>query len=280
MSIKIFQWKDRLKKEYLINSFTVESGYNFPLHTHKNQWEIVYCEEGSFDHEVNGIKHKQVEGEFIFIRETDTHKLNGKSFKYHNIAFSGAWMDALCDFLGEEIINQTIIRSGHPPYYRIPGKEKHAFEEKIRGLLSDSKDSYKNVEFSHFIISILDLYMINKEEKVISDNIPLWFQEIIRMIHQRAEGIPTLDEIINRSCKCAEHVSRSFKKYLGLTPSQYLKGIKLKKAAELLRNTNYPIKEICYLSFYENANYFHKQFREIYDQTPSEYRKSFSQYIH
>ena len=278
--MKIFQWKDRLKKEFLINSFNVESRYTFPIHSHKNQWEMVYCEEGFFDHQVNGVKYRQLEGELIFIRETDSHLLKGKNFKYHNIAFSGAWMDSFKIFLGDKLIDQAIVKCNNPPYFRIPMKEKAGFEEKIRSLLNPSNDDYQQLEFSHFMIYILDKYLIRKDEENISDDIPLWFQDTIRMINTSTDTIPTLDEIIDRSCKCAEHVSRSFKKYLDVTPSQYLKGIKLKKAAELLRNTNYPIKEICYLSSYENTNYFHKQFRELYDQTPSEYRKSQSQYIH
>jgi len=280
MSLKIFQWKDRFKRDFLINSYNVESGYNFPLHSHKNQWEMVYCEEGFFEHEVNGIKYRQIQGELIFIRETDSHRLKGKNFKYHNIAFSGRWMNSFEDFIGEDIINQAIASSDNPPYFRIPLKEKAAFEEKIKNLLNPSNDGYLLLEFSHFMIYILDNFLIRKEEELISDNIPPWFHDTIRMINASTETIPSLDEIIEKSCKCAEHVSRTFKKYLNVTPSQYVKAIKLKKAAELLRNTNYSIKEICYLSSYENSNYFHKQFRELYDQTPSEYRKSHSQYIH
>jgi len=241
---------------------------------------MVYCEEGFFEHVVNGVKYKQVEGEMIFIRESDTHKLHGKNFKYHNIAFSGAWMDSLCNFIGRDIIEQIIIKDEKPPYFRIPQKDRADFEEKIRSLLNHSRDNYQNLEFSHFIISVLDTYLIRKEDNVVAGHIPSWFQETIRMVNQSADIIPTLEEIIDQSCKCAEHVSRTFKKYLDVTPSQYLKGIKLKKAADLLRNTNYPIKEICYLSSYENSNYFHKQFKELYSQTPSEYRKSHSQYIH
>jgi hypothetical protein len=34
-----------------------------------NQWELVYCEEGFFEHHINGRKHKQIEGEMILKKE-------------------------------------------------------------------------------------------------------------------------------------------------------------------------------------------------------------------
>lgn len=189
-------------------------------------------------------------------------------------------MRSLSDFLEDKIINQTIVQLTDPPYFRVPRKERVVLEDRISSLLNNSKDEYHQVEFSHFIVYILDTYIIRKGNEIISDNIPLWFQNVISMINHSSTNIPTLDDIVNSSCKCAEHVSRSFKKYLNITPSRYLTGIKLKKAAELLRNTNYSINEICFLSLYGNSNYFHKQFCELYDQTPSDYRKSHSRYIH
>jgi AraC family cel operon transcriptional repressor len=267
-------------KEYLINSFTVDSGYNFPLHTHESQWEMVYCENGSFDHFVNGTKYRQEEGEMIFIREFDSHLLNGKNFKYHNIAFSSAWMNLLGDFLGEDLIKRTIIENKNPPYFKIPQKDRIILQNRISSLRNRSQGIYEQVEFSHFLIYVIDSFMIQKEETSGSENMPQWFLDTIRMINDTSGEIPSLEEVIDRSGRCAEHVSRSFRKYLQLTPSQYLKGVKLKKAGELLRYTNYSIKEISYLSSYESLNYFHKQFRELYGKTPSEYRKLNNQYIH
>ena len=278
--MKIFVWKDYKVREYLVNTFNVVSGYSFPLHSHDNHWEFVYCEEGAFEHYINGNMIKQSEGELFFIRESDTHSLRGKNFKYHNIAFSGAWIENLKSFLGNDLLEQSVLNSAVLPVITIPVNERNIILKRIGSLLGDRRNPAQILEFSHFLFYIFDSLLVGRKEDSYPENLPLWIQELIRFINNREEFIPDLNEVIERSCKCAEHVSRSFRKYLKKTPSTYLKEVRLKKAAELLRNTNFSVKEVCYHSSYENANYFHKQFREFYGMTPAEYRKNHSRIIH
>ncbi len=278
--MKIFVWKDYEAREYLVNSFIVDSGYSFPLHSHDNHWEFVYCEEGDFEHKINGRVFEHSEGEIFFIRESDTHALKGKNFKYHNIAFSGAWIKSLKLFLGNDLLQHTVLRQSSSPRITIPLEERTILARRIRSLISNARGESQILKFSHFLLYLFDLFLVGKEDDEFSIDIPPWLQEIVRYINSREEGIPSLDQVIEKSCKCPEHVSRSFRKYLDVTPSTYLKNVRLKKAEELLKNTNYSVKEVCYLSSYENSNYFHKQFREFFGQTPAEYRKSHSRIIH
>lgn len=65
---------------------------------------------------------------------------------------------------------------------------------------------------------------------------------------------------------------RSFKHYMGMTPMQYITSIRINKAKELLKNTNYSIQEISSLAGYENPLYFSRIFRKQTGQPPSRYR--------
>ena len=66
---------------------------------------------------------------------------------------------------------------------------------------------------------------------------------------------------------------RSFKRYMGVTPMQYITSIRMNKAKELLKNTNYSIQEISGLVGYENPLYFSRIFRKQIGCSPSGYRK-------
>ena len=66
---------------------------------------------------------------------------------------------------------------------------------------------------------------------------------------------------------------RSFKRYMGVTPMQYVTSIRINKAKELLKNTNYSIQEISGLVGYENPLYFSRIFRKQIGCSPSGYRK-------
>ena len=66
---------------------------------------------------------------------------------------------------------------------------------------------------------------------------------------------------------------RLFKIHIGESPLTYFNTLKIKRAAELLRHTLIPIKEIAFNLGYEEPAYFTNQFRKIMGASPREYRK-------
>ncbi len=64
-----------------------------------------------------------------------------------------------------------------------------------------------------------------------------------------------------------------FKEYTGYAPAQYFQELKLRKAKELLTETNLPIKEIAYELNFSSIEYFLSFFKKRAKITPSEYRK-------
>ena len=65
---------------------------------------------------------------------------------------------------------------------------------------------------------------------------------------------------------------KQFKKYTGLAPVQYIQELKLQQAKNLLRTTQYSIKEIAFMMNFENSEYFSVFFKKKQHQTPLEYR--------
>jgi AraC-like DNA-binding protein len=80
-----------------------------------------------------------------------------------------------------------------------------------------------------------------------------------------------LADLVNLSGSRLRHL---FKQETGTTPAQYLKAIRLKKAAALLRSTFMSIKEIAMSVGLTTASYFVREFRRSYGMTPTEFRKS------
>lgn len=63
--------------------------------------------------------------------------------------------------------------------------------------------------------------------------------------------------------------SRTFKQITGLSPSAYVRKLKLLKAKELLEA--HTVTEVCYELGYENISYFIKLFKSQYGVTPKQY---------
>lgn len=67
---------------------------------------------------------------------------------------------------------------------------------------------------------------------------------------------------------------RSFRHYMGVTPLQYITSIRMNKAKELLKGTNYSIQEIGNIVGYDNPLYFSRIFKNQTGCSPRQYRES------
>ena len=66
---------------------------------------------------------------------------------------------------------------------------------------------------------------------------------------------------------------RSFRKYTGQTPMQFILSIRINNAQILLETTQYSINEIASIVGYDNQLYFSRLFQKQKGCSPSEYRK-------
>jgi len=70
------------------------------------------------------------------------------------------------------------------------------------------------------------------------------------------------------------HFSTVFAQETGITFTQYLTGLRIGKARELLAATDKRSSEIAFEVGYNDAHYFSYLFKKITGLTPSEYRKA------
>ena len=71
------------------------------------------------------------------------------------------------------------------------------------------------------------------------------------------------------------HFSREFRRAFGLTPHQYLLTRRLERAAELLRNTDYSVAEVCLAVGLRSVGSFTTSFGRAYGLSPTAYRAAY-----
>ena len=64
-----------------------------------------------------------------------------------------------------------------------------------------------------------------------------------------------------------------FRSHMGITPSEYLRALRIRKAKEILETTHYRILDVAMQVGYTNASSFTRAFRESEGMTPQEYRR-------
>lgn len=70
-----------------------------------------------------------------------------------------------------------------------------------------------------------------------------------------------------------EYLRALFRKAYGVPPHQYIEGMKIERAKELLRAGGFPVGEIAALCGYASVGYFCREFKKHTFLTPSEFRK-------
>lgn len=79
--------------------------------------------------------------------------------------------------------------------------------------------------------------------------------------------------------KAHPHVSRSMRKYLGQTPSDFVNDLRMTHAARALITDSEAISSIAQECGIPNMSHFHKLFREAHGMTPLQYRHKFQRQL-
>lgn len=124
---------------------------------------------------------------------------------------------------------------------------------------TDSDTNSKATELSGIELSSLDKNFLDKLTDIIEQNL----------------DVPTLDVVFLRE-KMFMSGSTFYRKVKGLTnlsPNEFIKKVRLRKAVSLLLAGDYNISEVSYMTGFGDAGYFRSCFKKEYGMTPTEYMK-------
>jgi AraC-like DNA-binding protein len=136
---------------------------------------------------------------------------------------------------------------------------EHFLELKLLELLCiiDSTDTEKR------LIKSLLSRNIDKEKRNIKSLMKKYFLSNL-----------TINDYAVLSGRSLSTFHRDFKRYYSITPKQYLLGLKLEYAYNLLKNGDKSVSEISSEVGYENTSHFIKAFKSKYNTTPKQLSKT------
>ena len=70
------------------------------------------------------------------------------------------------------------------------------------------------------------------------------------------------------------HLRNTFIKKFAMSPIKYINTLKMTRAKELLDSQFYAVRQVCYLSGYNDESYFSREFKKTFHVTPGEYTKA------
>lgn len=99
-------------------------------------------------------------------------------------------------------------------------------------------------------------------------------QLMMQYIYQQFSMNISLEDIAGHAMVSKSTALNLFRKYLHITPINYLINYRLQEAAKLLSSTERKIHVISKEVGFESVDYFCKAFKKYYSMTPTEYRKN------
>lgn len=96
----------------------------------------------------------------------------------------------------------------------------------------------------------------------------------VGFMEEHLEADITLAEVAGSAGLSPFHFARAFKQTTGLTPHQYLVGLRVERAKALLGRGDITLAEVGYRAGFKNQSHFTTLFRRLTSVTPGQYRRA------
>lgn len=82
----------------------------------------------------------------------------------------------------------------------------------------------------------------------------------------------TIEQMASKLCVSSSGLYRKIKEETGISPNEYIRSVRLNRAAKLLESQKYKVYEICYMVGFSDQRYFATCFRKQFGLTPKAYQ--------
>jgi AraC family cel operon transcriptional repressor len=248
----------------------------FPLLHNHDFYELFLVTHGSMEHHVNDQAGTLSRGHLVFIRPDDYHSFSykGADCGFLNLAIQAEAIEEMFAYLGRSFEKEPLLRQKLPPRVLLTSRELGdilGMFDRLNTLpVADKKRL--NMELRCILIWVFSRYFLQRSEE--EERYPEWLSVVLGKMNRLENFSKGKNAIRELACKSDEHISRSFRKYLKQTPTQYVNELRLNYVANQLRFSHRHIADIAFEAGFENQSNFHRQFKKMFGMTPLEFRKS------
>jgi AraC family cel operon transcriptional repressor len=148
---------------------------------------------------------------------------------------------------------------------------------RINGLIQQLEPGYSHtfqVKEALFDILLMDLAGELLTQNITSERVdlPTWLRNCCNKMAVPGELKGGIGKMVRLSGKTQEHLTRTMKQFMKITPSEFLNQIRLETVIIKLKEGHMPIQKIAYAAGFFNLAHFNSVFRYKYGMTPREYR--------
>lgn len=255
------------------------------LHFHPF-YEIYILLDGKAQHIIEGQIYEIEEFDIVFLKPYQLHK----SAYYKNtsctrliLSFDIAFFEINFPEAAKEIHSLFVKKT---PIYRFSDAIKDELISRFNAMYIASKDKTATIDFlmtSYFMQFFTQMVSLKEKntyssnqsqnEESASQTSIQKIQDIVSYIHQNYANELTLEFLADNFYISQHYLSRKFKQVTQFSVVNYIQQTRVKRAQELLLNTDLRVTRIMELCGFGSLSQFNRVFSSIALIPPSEYRK-------
>lgn len=265
----------------------IERDFDFNMqqrHFH-NEYEIYYLISGERYYFIENQIYNVKKGSLVFIDRNQIHKTVGGNTIYHDrilILISANEIGPLLD-LCNNIELATFFNQNFGVIELNEAGQKYV-EGILFSIIREIKMKHSHYDFLiKMKLAELIVYATRCKtgENTTLLNAPVKTEkykkisEIAKYINDNHHTSISLANIADDFFISKCYLSRIFKEITGFTVNEYINITRIKRAQQLLEQSEYNITEIADIVGYESITYFEKVFKKYLETSPLKYRKKF-----
>lgn len=237
------------------------------LHYH-NAYEIMIMEKGEreilYENKIYNLSAHDV----IMFRPNAVHRnAGGTPFarlviyftdKYMGLYFSETAKKQLLSCFENECVSLS-----EEEYVQVARCTRLMFEER------DSGGGYEYIYLSELLKILNGAKIYSSDQKKYGKNLMLI--RVMEYIDKNYQAIEGISEIADDLHITKQYLCRLVKRGTGLTVTQYINSVRIRRACEMILRGDKTVTEICYECGFNSSTYFCKIFKRIMNMTPTQY---------
>ncbi len=252
--------------------------------THEAAMEIIQIMSGKVKLIVGTETIEAKAGDIIYIPPTMVFRADaiGAKASVRGMKFSSSILEENMENFDAEVFYMFYLQSKS----KIAHFDKNSsVYEALSKCMQESYDEYVAKEICYklpiraniylMMTELLRYYCGSKDEsdKMIYHNV-LRLRPVMDFIAEHYCEKIYIEKLADMIGVSADYFTKMFKDSIGKTPIEYINGLRINRAMQLLSETDISMAEISESTGFCNPNYFHKIFKQYMDTSPLVFRKS------
>ncbi len=247
--------------------------WEYPLHSHENEFEIVFIMAGCGTFTVDEKDTEVNTGSVCIIPPGTHHRFSCASgeeaqrMKYYALRFDASPTEGPVQTFFHELGTAVSTLGNYFSY----------ISDTFRLLLGlyTTNGGYSDEKVQSVCFSLLQVVqmLLENEALTIRTQNNCSMNDVLYYITEHCEDKITLQSLGEKFAISPSHLSRLFSSAFHCSPINYLINARMARATEYLGKTNKPVREIAELVGYDNPFYFTTLFTRRVGCSPTEYRE-------